>query len=83
MNTSTIISLHFSRAALIEAKKQEKAAELEKRKMEEKQEKEKLPDFRCPTCLKQFNDNDSFRTHNFDVSFDVYILTAEIHIVFK
>lgn len=65
-----LLSINFSRAALIEAKKQEKAAEMEKRRMEEKQEKEKekLPDFRCSTCLKQFNDNESYQRHNFEVS---------------
>ena len=51
------------RAAILEAKKAaEKAAEMEKRKSIEK-----LPELRCPTCLKQFHDNDSFKTHDFDV----------------
>ncbi|XP_034233736.1 protein suppressor of hairy wing-like isoform X2 [Thrips palmi] len=59
------IALRMERAALIEAKRQEKAAEIERRKLDEKHEKEKLPDFRCPTCLKQFSDNNSFQTHNF------------------
>lgn len=56
------------RAAILEAKKaMEKAAEIEKRKIVEK-----LPELRCPTCLKQFTDNDSFKSHDFDVSFGIH-----------
>lgn len=52
----------------MEAKRAEKAAEVEKRKVEEKQEKpEKPPLLKCPTCLKQFYDNDAFKNHDFQV----------------
>ncbi|KAK3926532.1 Zinc finger protein 710 [Frankliniella fusca] len=64
------IALKMERAAIIEAKKMEKAILFEKRKMEVKQEKlekpsKEIPKLNCQTCLKQFSDEESYKSHNF------------------
>ncbi|KAE8751419.1 hypothetical protein FOCC_FOCC001994 [Frankliniella occidentalis] len=62
------IALKIERAAIIEAKKMEKAVLFEKRKLEEKQERlpnKDTPKLSCQTCLKQFSDEDTYKSHNF------------------